>query len=244
MWTHEMSYQGWGIRPRIHRARLATIFSLFEGFDLPPRGRMADFGCSNGFILGELQERFFQDKEWEFHGYDHAAPLIQAARERRLSHTHFDTIDMTLPLEELHAHFDLVMCLETLEHTSDAHAALMNLYHVTRPGGTLLVSVPNEKGAQGLVKLVSRPLMYKDPYGDFFAGKSRLKYVWHLLSDRPIDSFRGHSPDGWGPHLGFDWKVFEAFLHRELVDTGRCELVRRTSSFLDFNLFYQLRRVR
>jgi len=243
MWTHEQSYQGLSLRARVHKSRLQMIEQLFEQVPLAQSGKMADFGCSNAFILSILQERFFQGKDWDFYGFDHAEQYLEEGRKRGLARTELKAVDMTKRLAEYDEMFDVTMCLETLEHTSNAHEGLLTLHQVTRPGGTIFVSVPNETGMPGLVKLFGRPLYSRNPYGDFFEGKSRGRYVWHLLTGRRLDVFRGESPDGWGPHLGFDHNVFEAFMQEHLIDTGLCRLKLKTTSFFDFNLFYLLERI-
>ena len=243
MWTHEQSYQGLSLRARVHRSRLETISQIFSRIPLGEAGVLADFGCSNAYILSLLQERFFEGKRWIFHGFDHAEELLEDGRKRALPDTTLHVADMTRRLPEWDKAFDVTICLETLEHTADAHQSLLTLHQVTRPGGTILVSIPNEKGAQGLIKLFGRRLYQRDPYGDFFEGQSQGRYVWHLLTGRRIDVFRRPSPGGYGPHLGFDHQIFEEFMKRALLDTGLCRLKLRTTSFFDFNLFYLLERV-
>jgi 2-polyprenyl-3-methyl-5-hydroxy-6-metoxy-1,4-benzoquinol methylase len=48
-------------------------------------------------------------------------------------------------LEEDLGTFDTVLCLDVLEHLVDPEAVLARLRAVTRPGGTLFVSVPNAR---------------------------------------------------------------------------------------------------
>ncbi|MFT6820073.1 MAG: SAM-dependent methyltransferase [Myxococcota bacterium] len=243
MWTHEQSYQGLSLRAQVHRSRLKMIEQLFEQMSPPQSGKMADFGCSDAYILSILQEQVFQGKDWDFCGFDHAESSLTAGRKRGLARTELNAVDITKRLTEYDQKFDITMCLETLEHTSNAHEGLLTLHQVTRPGGTIFVSIPNETGIQGLVKLLARPLYGRNPHGDFFEGQSRRRYVWHLLTGRRIDVFRGERPDGWGPHLGFDHRVFEKFMQEQLIDTGLCRLKLKTTSFFDFNLFYLLERI-
>ena len=51
-------------------------------------------------------------------------------------------IDLDIPEAAPTADFDLVICLNTLEHVGDARVALNNLCRMLRPGGTLLVAAP------------------------------------------------------------------------------------------------------
>jgi SAM-dependent methyltransferase len=47
--------------------------------------------------------------------------------------------------------FDVVVCWDVLEHLPDPGAALDNLVRATRPGGMLVVKVPNVMSGKGLV---------------------------------------------------------------------------------------------
>jgi 2-polyprenyl-3-methyl-5-hydroxy-6-metoxy-1,4-benzoquinol methylase len=49
--------------------------------------------------------------------------------------------------------FDVVVCLETLEHVPDHDRALREIVAVTRPGGRILVSTPNYLGLIGLYRV-------------------------------------------------------------------------------------------
>lgn len=105
-----------------------------------------------------------------------------------------------------------------------------------------MITAPQEKGWRGLVKLVGRKILQRDPYGEFFAGKSRWRYVKAMLTNGDVEQFRQPPREGWGPHLGFDTDRFEKFLQTELFDTGMCRLIDRRLSFIGFNRLYVIRR--
>lgn len=52
--------------------------------------------------------------------------------------------------------FDAVVSCETIEHVPDAHAALREMYRVTRPGGRLFLTTPNYANFMGLYDLFAR----------------------------------------------------------------------------------------
>jgi 2-polyprenyl-3-methyl-5-hydroxy-6-metoxy-1,4-benzoquinol methylase len=52
--------------------------------------------------------------------------------------------------------FDLVVCLETLEHVPDHDRALREIVAVTKPGGRIVVSTPNYLGFMGLYRVLLR----------------------------------------------------------------------------------------
>jgi ubiquinone/menaquinone biosynthesis C-methylase UbiE len=43
------------------------------------------------------------------------------------------------------AAFDLVICMDVLEHVADAEAVLMEIYRVLKPGGLVITTVPNRR---------------------------------------------------------------------------------------------------
>ena len=59
------------------------------------------------------------------------------------------------------------------------------------------------------------------PYESFFREQSESRYVWRLLTGRSISVFRDPHADGWGPHLGFDWRVV-----LDLNESPACRILR------------------
>ena len=156
---HELSYRGVSLRAFLHRARLRAILRTLERAALGETGRVADFGCSNGFILSELRARRFPYPAWELWGFDHAPPYVEAATKRAIPGARFEPFDLDLPEDQPALPFDLVLCLETLEHTGNYRNGLPKLARATRPGGYLLISVPNERGLPGVLKFFGRRVL-------------------------------------------------------------------------------------
>lgn len=105
---------------------------------LPAETRVLDAGCGEGLLVDEFAARL------RIEGLD---PHYQSARVRvgSLIELPYDT-----------GVFDRVLCLDVLEHLSfDEQArALTEVYRVLRPGGELLVSVPNLAHLQSRVQFV------------------------------------------------------------------------------------------
>lgn len=104
----------------------------------PPAGasgpaRIIDLGCGPGNLLDYLAP----------HGAVFGSDFSQDALRfcagrgyRRLFRADFHS----LPLRD--ASFDLVTCIDVLEHLNDDRRAIAELVRILRPGGTLVVSVP------------------------------------------------------------------------------------------------------
>ncbi len=245
MWTHEKSYRGRGITSYIHRKRLRRLLALFGDLDLPGDGSLADFGCSNGFIIAVLREEIFSDGNYELYGFDHSEELLELARLRGIPGAEFHPVDLNSADgldRRWRERFDVVTCFETIEHTGSFADAFQNLYRVCKTGGVILLSMPNEKGGVGLVKYLGRKILQRNPYGDFFEDRSELDYVRHLVANMPLDGFRVPERASWGPHLGFDWTVVARFIDDTYVESRRLSLISELRSFLNFNLFFVYRK--
>lgn len=94
---------------------------------LPPATKVLDAGCGEGVLVDEFHDRL------AIEGVD---PNYASELVRRGSIT-------DLPYAE--SSFDRALCLDVLEHLTfpDQPRALAELFRVVRPGGELLVTVPN-----------------------------------------------------------------------------------------------------
>ncbi len=95
-----------------------------------------EVGCGTGFVLRRIAEDFPKASITAVEYYDSALPI---ARERcpRAAISYADI--KNLPFE---GEFDVVGCFDVLEHIPDDIEALRNLKKSLKPGGLLLVSVP------------------------------------------------------------------------------------------------------
>jgi len=127
---------------------------------LPARTRVIDAGCGEGVLVDEFQTAL------EIVGVD---PNYSSAHVRPGSVT-------ALPFAD--ASFDRGLCLDVLEHLTfpEQSEALAQLFRVIRPGGELLVSVPNLAHLQSRVhflllgRLIHTASLAKHP-GDRPAGE-------------------------------------------------------------------------
>ena len=115
-----------------YRGRRRMLAALLDGVELPPGARVLDAGCGSGRTLDELA------RYGRLHGVELNPLGIVAARSR--GHEVAQAPVEEIPYED--ASFDLVTCLDVIEHTDDDTAALRELRRVARPGGSLVVSVP------------------------------------------------------------------------------------------------------
>jgi 2-polyprenyl-3-methyl-5-hydroxy-6-metoxy-1,4-benzoquinol methylase len=116
-----------------YRGRSRIVRAELDRLALAPGLRILDAGCSSGAMLEEL-ERF--GETW---GAELNPAGVAAARRRGCDRIVRARVE-ELPFAS--ASFDLVTCLDVIEHTPDDRASLAELHRVTAPGGHLLVTVP------------------------------------------------------------------------------------------------------
>lgn len=116
-----------------YRGRRRIVLDTLDGLRLPSPARILDAGCGSGAMLDHLT-RYGEVWGAEPH------PLGVAAA-RRQGHMRVTRARVEeLPFAP--ASFDLVTCLDVIEHTPDDAAALAELHRVTVPGGWLVTTVP------------------------------------------------------------------------------------------------------
>ncbi len=98
-------------------------------------GRLLDVGCSIGRLLNIARSRGY-----EVSGLELGARACDVARSRYGLQPQSATLENAgLPAD----HFDVLTAIEVLEHATDPRALLTEAHRVLRPGGLLLVGVPN-----------------------------------------------------------------------------------------------------
>jgi SAM-dependent methyltransferase len=114
--------------------RLAVLGSELDRLELPASARILDAGCGTGGVLAALSRR------GEAVGVD-PDPGAAAAAAERVPGADVRVADAAaLPFGD--AAFDVVCCLDVVEHVDDDRAVLRELRRVTRPGGRLVLTVP------------------------------------------------------------------------------------------------------
>jgi 2-polyprenyl-3-methyl-5-hydroxy-6-metoxy-1,4-benzoquinol methylase len=101
---------------------------------LAPGARVLDVGCGRGVVLGPLADRGL-----EVHGVERSAEAARGADPRAEIRIASELQDAGYPPE----HFDEVIIWHVLEHLADPRAALAEARRVLKPGGRLIVAVPN-----------------------------------------------------------------------------------------------------
>jgi 2-polyprenyl-3-methyl-5-hydroxy-6-metoxy-1,4-benzoquinol methylase len=106
------------------------------------RGRVLDYGCGPGFLTALLAEAGL-----ETHAADYSPKSVAQIEQRMAGRNNWKGANLIqnaiAPYPD--DSFDLVTCIETIEHVpEDGLALLMNeMKRVLRPGGVLVITTPN-----------------------------------------------------------------------------------------------------
>jgi SAM-dependent methyltransferase len=116
-----------------YRGRRRIIRAELDRLPLPAGAVILDAGCGSGRTMQELVDY------GEVHGIELDPEAAQVARGRGHGEVRIGRLE-ELPWND--GAFDLIACLDVIEHTPDDRATLRELRRVCRPGGWLLVTVP------------------------------------------------------------------------------------------------------
>jgi methionine biosynthesis protein MetW len=98
--------------------------------------RVLDVGCGDGKTSGA----WLLDRRCDYTGVDISANAVREAQQFGLRAIHI-TDASSLPFAD--GMFDVVVCIEVLEHLFAPQSALQEIRRVLRPGGRLIATVPN-----------------------------------------------------------------------------------------------------
>jgi SAM-dependent methyltransferase len=99
-------------------------------------GSLLDVGCGTGFVLEGIHARY---PHLRLAGSDADAGTLERVMRRVPDALVFQGFAADLPFRE---HFDVVTALDVIEHIDDDREALASMCQALKPGGLLVVTVP------------------------------------------------------------------------------------------------------
>lgn len=121
---------------KIKRAVFGAYKPKFWNFG-KKSGKFLDIGCGNGAYESYLIN---DNSNWEFYGIEPNKNSFQAAKDIK----GFKVFNGNLREAGYPDNFfDVILMSHSLEHLSDPMASLKKCYRILKPGGRLVISVPN-----------------------------------------------------------------------------------------------------
>jgi 2-polyprenyl-3-methyl-5-hydroxy-6-metoxy-1,4-benzoquinol methylase len=95
-----------------------------------------DVGCGVGFLLLAIKEKFHTRS---LTGSDFSQNAIDFSK-KKFPGINFFRQDLNDPIP---GNYDIILCTEVLEHLEKPYLAIKNMLNALRPGGTMIITVPN-----------------------------------------------------------------------------------------------------
>ncbi len=120
----------------IEEKRVKTVLNFA---DIQNSDKVIEIGCEGGYLLKKML--FAQ----EIIGLDIARNALEdAKRDIKSDKVKLVCADASnVPFEDFY--FDKVICSQTLEHLGNPEKVIAEMFRIVKPGGAIIVSVPNER---------------------------------------------------------------------------------------------------
>jgi 2-polyprenyl-3-methyl-5-hydroxy-6-metoxy-1,4-benzoquinol methylase len=122
-------------RENIFRAKWERDLFPLIAKHIPEKGRLLDVGCAIGILVDEASRQ-----GWDACGLEISTYAAQEAAKRFGANVVEGTLEST-DLPSLS--FDVITMIHTLEHIYNPRISLKKAYNLLKPGGLLVVEVPN-----------------------------------------------------------------------------------------------------
>ena len=206
-----------------HRRRFETALRLAS--ELRPR-RLLDYGCGDGTFLALLQQTSNSLEEADGCELLQANVLNLKQRFQSLPSLRFHTVaELDDPAND--GRYDLITCMEVLEHVVEVQTVIANLPRLLSDEGRLLISVPTEIGIALIVKQTARRIAGWRGLGHYrFVARYQWLELWAGLiagANQHIPRPVYQDPDRtfFHDHKGFNWRILqrdlEAIFHTERI---------------------------
>jgi hypothetical protein len=135
--------------------------------------------------------------------------------------------------------FNCITCFEVLEHFSQSkqREVLLEICSVLAEEGSLIISVPIEKGFPSVVKNIFRRLSTKDK------STYSIKNIVAAFYGKPLPELRQREEEYLAPHVGFYYQDLEPIFLQYFDIVEKC---LSPFSFLGYNansqVFYKLKK--
>lgn len=126
----------------IYRIVLVFINEIMSDCDL------LEFGAGTGNLIKKISATGFRGNI--------TATDIQSRPEQLPDQVKWIQTDLNYPIDVPGSSFDLIVSTEVIEHLENPRAVFREFYRMLRPGGQLIVTIPNQESIRAFVALLFR----------------------------------------------------------------------------------------
>lgn len=191
------SYQSLDLQNKIYQIKAFTFITE----STKPGNNILELGCADGSFLSYIKEK----TNSKVFGLDVSSHAIKKAREKSLN-VQVHNLEKVLPFQT--NRFDLVICLEVIEHLYDTDFLLSQIHRVLKPGGFLVLSTPNLASLPNRFRLLLNKYPKYLEYSRDGAGHIHLYTLPVLLSQIQKNGFvveKKTSPNITCPFITKSW---------------------------------------
>jgi len=165
--------------------------------------RVLDIGCGNGEFLSLLRQH---TKDLDCVGYEFSPEAAESARSRGYT-VHDGPFPQSVIAAGGRESFDVVCVFQVIEHIVDPYSFISSIKKLVRPGGMLIISVPN---ADGPLRFFSDALTDIPPHhvsrwcaSAFRIGMPRLGFKVKKVAYEPLPDYlwEGYLPTMWESNI-------------------------------------------
>ena len=120
---------------------------------IPKAESLLDIGCGDGTL-----EYFIKNRISKIYGVDNA---IKSVKESKKYYFEIKLVDLNKTIPYKRNFFDVVTCLDVIEHIKDPNKLFKETYRVLKPNGLLLLSTPNIRFSDHIYKLLFQGIFPK-----------------------------------------------------------------------------------
>ncbi len=203
----QMTYNDSGSYRHHIKKRVSYLDNVFKKYNLLKSMQILDAGCGDGINLRFLTKI----PDSTITGIDYNFIRMQRAQKNIGNKMNFVVGDL-LEHGFKNNSFDMIFCSHVLEHITEDLKALKNFYRMLKPGGFLILGVPNEGALLWKLhyKYIQPKILKQIDHVNFYTAKTLKKKLqkaeFNILETKHI---------GWGlPHTGID----EALRQYKFID--------------------------
>jgi 2-polyprenyl-3-methyl-5-hydroxy-6-metoxy-1,4-benzoquinol methylase len=158
--------QSLGISHEVIYQKVKEVLKVYG----PEGGQFLDFGAGQGDFLKSMVQSPFK---FMYHGVDLMYSKVQGAN--------WYVQDLNKKLQFKDAQFDVVSCIEVIEHLENPRQIVRDLARVLKPDGLLILTTPNNESWRSIVSYIFR---------GHFVAFTNSSYPAHITALNQMDIYR------------------------------------------------------